>query len=91
MFKQRAVERLNQCENIVALSEELGVSRRHLYTWLKKLEPVESGEDPPATSQESTLRHALQSGPAQLVHLRGGVRCRHPISPDSLIGRSTGP
>jgi transposase-like protein len=58
-FKQRAVERLNQCENIVALSQELGVSRRLLYTWREKLEPVESGEGPPATSRESTLRHEV--------------------------------
>jgi transposase-like protein len=58
-FKQRAVERLNQCENIVALSQELGVSRRLLYTWREKLEPVESGNGPPATSRESTLRHEV--------------------------------
>jgi transposase-like protein len=58
-FKQMAVERLNQGENIVALSQELGVSRRLLYTWREKLEPVESGEGPPATSRESTLRHEV--------------------------------
>jgi transposase-like protein len=58
-FKQRAVARLNQCENIVALSQELGVSRRLLYTWREKLEPVESGDGPPATSRESTLRHEV--------------------------------
>ncbi len=28
-----AVERLKRCENIVALSEELGVRRRLLYKW----------------------------------------------------------
>lgn len=59
VFKQMAVERLNQCENIVALSQELGVSRRLLYTWREKLAPVESGEGPPATSRESTLRHEV--------------------------------
>ena len=56
-FKQMAVERLNQCENIVALSQELGVSRRLLFTWREKLEPGQSGDGPPATSRESTLRH----------------------------------
>jgi len=56
-FKQMAVERLIQCENIVALSHELGVSRRLLYTWCEKLEPVNSGDGPPATSRELTLRH----------------------------------
>jgi transposase-like protein len=58
-FKQMAVERLKRCENIVALSQELGVSRRLLYTWREKLEPVESGDGPPATSRESTLRHEV--------------------------------
>ena len=43
----------------MALSQELGVSRRLLYTWREKLEPVESGECPPATSRESTLRHEV--------------------------------
>ena len=56
VFKQRAVERLNQCENIVALSQELGVSRRLLYTWRDQLDPVERSEGPPANARESTLR-----------------------------------
>jgi len=55
-FKQMAVERLTRCENIVALSQELGVSRRLLYTWRDKLEPLESSEGPPANSREATLR-----------------------------------
>jgi transposase-like protein len=55
-FRQMAVERLNQCENIVALSQELGVSRRLLYTWRDQLDPVERSEGPPATARESTLR-----------------------------------
>ena len=54
-FKQMAVERLNRCENIVALSQELGVSRRLLYTWREKLEPRESN-GPPENSREATLR-----------------------------------
>jgi transposase-like protein len=55
-FKQLAVERLNRCENIVALAQELGVSRRLLYTWRDQLEPADPDEGPPATSRESTLR-----------------------------------
>jgi transposase-like protein len=51
-----AVDRLNQCENIVPLAKELGVSRRLLYTWREKLE---RGEGPPATSREATLRHEV--------------------------------
>jgi transposase-like protein len=56
-FRQYAVERLKQCENIVALSKELGVHRRLLYHWRDQLEPAESGEGPPAgNSRETTLR-----------------------------------
>ena len=58
-FRQMAVNRLNQCENIVALAKELGVSRRLLYTWREKLEPTASGEDPPANAREATLRNEV--------------------------------
>jgi transposase-like protein len=58
-FKQMAVGRLNQCEHIVALSQELGVSRRLLSTWRDQLDPVERSEGPPATARESTLRNEV--------------------------------
>ncbi|MBH0205499.1 MAG: transposase [Nitrospira sp.] len=51
-----AVDRLNQCENIVTLAKELGISRRLLYTWREKLEPTASGAGPPANAREATLR-----------------------------------
>jgi transposase-like protein len=51
-----AVERLKSCDNIVALSEELGVHRRLLYKWRDQLEPIEDGEGPPANSRERELR-----------------------------------
>jgi transposase-like protein len=40
-FRQMAVDRLRKCENVVALSEELGVHRRLLYKWRQQLEPPE--------------------------------------------------
>ena len=56
-FRQKAVERMKHCENIVALSEELGVSRRLLYRWRDQLDPVDGGHEPPPESpRESTLR-----------------------------------
>jgi transposase-like protein len=58
-FRQMAVARLTQCDNIVELAKELGISRRLLYMWREKLEPVESGNGPPATSRESTLRQEV--------------------------------
>ena len=51
-----AVDRLTQSDNIVALAKELGISRRLLYTWREKLESLSSGEGPPGTSREATLR-----------------------------------
>ena len=58
-FRQMAVDRLTQCDNIVALAKELGISRRLLYTWREQLESVERGEGSPASSRESTLRHEV--------------------------------
>jgi transposase-like protein len=46
-FRKMAVERLKSCDNIVALSEELGVHRRLLYKWRNHLEPIDDGEDRP--------------------------------------------
>src|ERR1700694_1076271 len=56
-FRQMAVERMKRCENIVALSEELGISRRLLYRWRHQLDPVEGRQEPtPESPRESTLR-----------------------------------
>ena len=55
-FRQRAVNRLTPCDNIVELAKALGISRRLLSTWREQLEPVESGEGPPANARETTLR-----------------------------------
>jgi transposase-like protein len=43
-LRKRAVERLKSCDNIVALSEELGVHRRLLSKWRDRLEAIEDGE-----------------------------------------------
>ncbi len=58
-FRKMAVERLKSCDNIVALSEELGVHRRLLYKWRDQLEPIEDGEAPPANSRERELRQQV--------------------------------
>ena len=56
-FRQMCVERMKQCDDIVALSKELDVHRRLLYRWRDQLDPVDKGEwPPPQTSRESTLR-----------------------------------
>ena len=38
-FRQMAVDRLNQCDNIGELAKELGIHRRLLYAWREKLAP----------------------------------------------------
>jgi transposase len=56
-FRRMCVERMKQCDDIVALSKELDIHRRLLYRWRDQLDPVEKGEwPPPQTSRESTLR-----------------------------------
>ena len=50
------VDRPNQCENIMTLAKELGVSRRLLYVWREKLEPTVSGAGPPANAREAMVR-----------------------------------
>ena len=56
-FRKMAVERMKQCDDIVALAKELDVHRRLLYRWRDKLEPVDPGEGPPPqNARESTLR-----------------------------------
>jgi transposase-like protein len=56
-FRRMAVERMKQCDNIVALSAELSIHPRLLYKWRDQFEPVDSGEGPPPqNSRESTLR-----------------------------------
>ena len=54
-FRQMAVDRLRKCDNVVALSEELGVHRRLLYKWRQQLEPLEPGGDAPPDLREFTL------------------------------------
>jgi transposase-like protein len=50
-----AVDRLRRCENVVVLSEELGVHRRLLYKWRKQLEPADGGIQPAGDLREFTL------------------------------------
>jgi transposase-like protein len=45
------------CESIVALTKELGVSRRQLYRWRDEMDPeAEVGKPPGQKSRVSTLR-----------------------------------
>ena len=55
-FRRKAVERLKTCDNIVALSKELGVHRRLLYKWRDQFGPFdEQGEPATGSSLQATL------------------------------------
>ena len=59
-FRRMAVERLKTCDNIVALSKELGVHRRRLYKWRDQFAPFdESAEPVTGSSAQATLRRKL--------------------------------
>ena len=50
-----AVNRLRKSDNVVALSEELGVHRRLLYRWRQQLEPAEADGAVAPDTREFTL------------------------------------
>ena len=58
-FRQMAVDRLRKCDNVVALSEELGVHRRLLYKWRQQLEPPEPDGIAAPDTQEFTLTREI--------------------------------
>ena len=66
-FRQMAVDRLRKCDNVVALSEELGVYRRLLYKWRQQLEPTEPDGIAPPDTREFVLTKEI----CQLKRLLG--------------------
>jgi transposase-like protein len=55
-FRRQAVARMNACDNIVRLSQELGVARRLLYNWCERLDET---SPPPQRSRELILRKQI--------------------------------
>ena len=52
-----AVERMRSADNIGELAKELGITRRTLYKWQRKLDYLELGEEGPRpNSHESAFR-----------------------------------
>ena len=88
-FRQMAVERMKRDENIMALSEELGVARRQLYLWHQQLDPVEGFQEPaPESPRESTLRkenHQLKRALAEKT--LEGIFSRVPCKKSRLDAR----
>jgi transposase-like protein len=80
-FRRMAVERMRTSDNIVALSQELGVHRRVLYHWRDQAEALEGEEDsPPGKTEEEALRkensqlkQALAEKMLELSFFRGAL------------------
>ena len=65
-FQRMAVERLRTCDDVGELAQELGVTRRCLYKWRRKLEMVEPGEE---ASRPSTHTASYRKEIQQLKRL----------------------
>src|ERR1044072_6271369 len=76
------VERMKQCDNIGALTKELGIHRRMLYRWRDQLDPVEKGEKPAPQSlaegrlrqEVSRLKQALADKTLELDFFKGALQ-----------------
>jgi transposase-like protein len=66
-FRQMAVDRLRKCDNVMALSEELGVHRRLIYKWRQQLDPQEADGTVAPDTREFTLTREI----CQLKRLLG--------------------
>ena len=59
-FQRMAVDRMKTSENIGALAHELGVTRRVLYKWRDRLDPVALGEEAPRpNSHDASFRRQV--------------------------------
>src|SRR3972149_335135 len=65
-FQRMAVERLRTCDDVGELAQELGVTRRCLDKWRRKLEMVEPGEE---ASRPSTHTASYRKEIQQLKRL----------------------
>jgi len=45
-FRELAVRRMRECEDVSALCRELGISRQLLYEWRDKMDPQQAKLDP---------------------------------------------
>ena len=60
-YRRMALERLQSCQSVTALSKELGIHRGLLYRWRNRMEPSDEGPGPPASSRERELRQEIRA------------------------------
>jgi transposase-like protein len=95
------VERMKQCDNILGLSAELGVHRRLMYKWRDQFDPVDKGEELPATlnlresrlrEEVNQLKRVLADKTLELDFFKGALQetCGNPVGMPPTSGTTTG-
>jgi transposase-like protein len=69
-----AVERLKTSDNIVALSQELGVHRRLLYHWRDRWDALDGEQESALLKENSQLKQALAEKTLELDFFRGALQ-----------------
>jgi len=77
-----AVERMDTCESVDKLARELGVTRRCLYKWRRRLELAEAGEDASRTDTRAAahrkeifqLKRLLAEKTLEVDFLKGALQ-----------------
>lgn len=59
-YRELAVRRLRECENVSQLCREMGISRQLLYQWRDRLERRQAKLDPEKASERQLREHVVQ-------------------------------
>jgi transposase-like protein len=81
-FRERAVERMRNCENVLELAKELGVHRSVLYDWRDQLAPLdrpewreaEESRESPLERENRRLKQALADKTLEVDFFRGALQ-----------------
>ncbi|MGA2114058.1 MAG: transposase [Bryobacteraceae bacterium] len=75
-FKKQAVEQMESCANISALSQELGVARRALYNWKAEQAAAAEPRSPEQNlrRENARLKQSLPEKVLQLDFFAGALR-----------------
>jgi transposase-like protein len=73
-FRELAVERMNGCDNILALARELGVHRTVLYQWRDQLGPREQVAESRLERENQQLKQALADKTLEADFFKGALQ-----------------
>jgi transposase-like protein len=82
VFREKAVERMRNCDNVLELAKELGVHRSVLYQWRDQLAPLdrlewreveETGESP-LERENRGLKQALAERTLEVDFFKGALQ-----------------